>query len=175
MKNLNFLFALAVLVIIFACGGTSDEMDPPSAPLGERSMSFNNGPLIDIDSLDNGISNDYSKRPTIDAGFGAANYTTDETLGIGLFDEDPNSFPFTNNGVFPINNSLIRAQLRYINNQENKIFDATAGSVTITKFDRITNNSQILIQISGTFDVSDGTENLTGTFNNIRMRCLECE
>ncbi|MGC6432227.1 MAG: hypothetical protein ACON5F_14370 [Jejuia sp.] len=174
MKKLNILFTLAILITIFACGNDSDEMNPPSAN-GERSMSFDGAPLIDIDTVQGQFVKAYNVSPTIEAHIIAINYSTGDGLNIRLIDEDENSFPFTNNGVFPINDNPIRATVRYVNSKEEKTIQATDGSVTVTKYERIPGNNYDSIKISGTLSISDTSQNLEATFNNLLLICLECE
>lgn len=174
MKKLNILFTLIILITVVACGSDSDETTPPAIN-DERSMSFNGGPLIDIDTVSGQFVKAYNVSPTIEANIIAINYTTGEGINIWLTDDDENSFPFTNNGVFSVDDSPIRATVTYTINREDISFSAIEGSVTVTKYERIPGNNFDSIKISGVLSVSDGTENLEATFNNIRLICLECE
>lgn len=175
MKQLNLLFTLAILITIFACGGDSDEMN--TTPTNrDRTMSVNGGPLVPIDSVQGQFVKHYDVSPTIEAHILANNYSTGAGLDIRLIDDDENSFPFANNGVFPINNNNpIRALVKYNNFKEDLYIQATTGSVTVTKFNRIEENNYDSIEISGHLSISDGSESLEATFNNILLICFECE
>lgn len=174
MKKYNIFFILTVLLVTVACGSDSENMNnSPSSD--ERSMSFNGGPLIGIDTIQGQFVKDYNVSPTIEAHLIAVNYSTGEGLNIRLIDEDKDNFPFINNGDFPINNNPIRATVRYVNSKEEKTIQATDGFVTVTNYERIPGNNYDSIKISGNLSISSESENLEATFNNILLICLECE
>lgn len=137
-------------------------------------MSFYGGASIEIDTIQGQFTTNYEASPTIFGDFIATNYSTGQTLRLSLYDEDENSFPFSNNGVFLINSDLIRASARYTTFGGTDI-EATSGSVTVNEFRRIEETNPTLIEISGIFDFTDGFESVNGTFDNIRLICLECE
>ncbi|WP_203257688.1 hypothetical protein [Hyunsoonleella ulvae] len=174
MKKYNIFFILTVLLVTVACGSDSENMN--NLPRNDvRSMSVNGGSLIEIDTIQGQFIKDYEVSNTIEGSFSATNFTTGDQILLFLYDDDESSFPFINTGVFPINNNPIRATVRYDNFRESLTIKANSGSVTITEYDRIEENNRVFIKISGNLNISDDSENLTATFNNIRLQCLECE
>ncbi|WP_422107797.1 hypothetical protein [Winogradskyella sp.] len=173
MKKYYVFLVLTILLCSIGCSNSDDSMDPPSSN-NDRTISFNGGMAIEIDTLQGQFVNTYQESATISGSFSATNFTTGQTLLLFLYDDDENSFPFTNNGVFPINSDLIRATARYTEFSGTDI-QANSGSVAISEYRRIDEPNRTLFEISGTFDFTDGSESVNGRFDNIRLvLCVEC-
>ncbi|MEM7105242.1 MAG: hypothetical protein AAF502_19040 [Bacteroidota bacterium] len=173
MKRSNIIFVLTILLFIIGC--SKSELITPTPSDGDATLSFNGNPPVKIDTLQGQFVAEYAVSPTSTGSFSATNYTSGQTLLLFLYDEDENSFPFTNNGVFPVNSDPIRSTIRYYEFGGGLDIEATTGSVTITKYERTEENNLIFIIISGNFNASNGIDSIEGTFNNVRVQCLQCD
>ncbi|MEO1437393.1 MAG: hypothetical protein AAFV80_17755 [Bacteroidota bacterium] len=172
MRKSNVFFGLMILLFAIGCS-ESEDVTPPSGN-SDRNISFNGAAPIVIDTLQGQFVSEYQVSNTATGSFSATNFDSGQTILVFMIDEDENSFPFTSNGVFPVNNDAIRSTIRYTEFGGVDI-QATSGSITVTAYERIEADNRVSVKISGTFNASDGTDSVEGTFNNITLQCLQCE
>jgi hypothetical protein len=172
MKKLHAVFAIVLVVVMASCSSSGMNESPTGE--NDRSMSFNGAAPIAIDTLQGQFVGNYEVGSTIFMDFVATNYTTGQSIFITLYDEDESSSPFLTNSTFSIGSGQIRSAARY-REFDGLDIQASFGSVTLNEYMRVDKSDGIYYEVSGTFTFSDGTENMTGTFDNLRLFCLECE
>lgn len=104
----------------------------------------------------------------------ATNNANDITVTINLVDNDNDLQAIKPGNTISIDSSQsssVFATMTILDN--NTMYEATTGTVSISFYDLKSPNSNIII-ISGSFNVSDETNSATGTFSNIELTCSEC-
>ena len=170
-----FSFAFILMCLLFiGC-----DKSPAVTPIGDAEIVLNqpNGPTIVFDQIDAEVNTDSETSPFNQARLTASQDSGNATLMLILNDQDSIADPFIPGTDFAINSgTTIFASLTF--SSQGSTFTATSGSVRVSVYECLPEQvpgTLDQLRLSGSFTASDGSTEISGTFTDVRVTCIECE
>ena len=176
MKSISCLWILITsLLILSAC-----KMENPGPPIGDAEIVLNipgQNPII-FDQIQATVDTDAETSHFVHAQLTAIS-PTGEQLSIRLNDDDTTANPFLPGLNFPINTGTTAVNAIFELTQGGTTKQGTSGSISLNVYECLERGSGPgngdIIRLSGEFTVTIEGMQMTGTFTDIRVECIECE
>jgi hypothetical protein len=168
----NFIVFFLLVIGICSCNESSENAIDPQPNLTFERTGM---PQIILENVGGQVAgSNYEAGTTESLQIIATNNSDDITVTIDLVDNNSNIQEIQSGNTFAIDNAQsnnVYATLSILENMTT--YRATSGTVSISFYGLQSPNSNIII-ISGSFEVSDGTNPAKGTFSDIKLICSEC-
>lgn len=171
-------FGLAIFFTILTLWGC--DKSPTLTPIGDAEIIVNqaNQPAIVFDQIEAEVTTDAETSPFVQATLTASQSSGNASLTLILSDQDSLADPFIPGNDFTINTGTTSIFASLTFTDQGNTFTAISGRVNVSVYECLpeqTPGTLDQLRLSGSFSASDGNVEVSGTFMDIRVTCLECE
>ena len=174
MKSTRFLLALLVMAFS-ACSDDDSNSNDPADSNSRMTLLLPDLSTMELNTISGTAGSNYEagdiEFPQINATNGS-----NATINIQMIDnvDDPDVRVIQAGNSINIDASGTSGFYATLSlTLDGMTYQATSGTVTITAYGLLNPNSNIIVT-SGSFNVSDGTDTLSGTFTEAMLDCSEC-